>query len=57
MREDFGPDDDFEWPDNRDDMSEAEEIDWDISDFEDEKDDDDDGRHEPGCDENGTMWD
>ena len=55
MREDFGPDDDFEWPD-RDDMSEAEEIDWDISDFEDEK-DDDDGRHEPGCDENGTMWD
>ena len=57
MREDFGPDDDFEWPD-RDDMSEAEEIDWDISDFEDEKDDDDyDGRHEPGCDENGTMWD
>lgn len=32
MREYFGPDDDFEWPDNRDDMSEAEEIDWDISD-------------------------
>ncbi len=54
MREDFGPDDDYFDRDDEDDNAVTGDLD--IPDFEDDE-EDYNGRHEPGCDENGTMWD
>lgn len=46
MREDFGPDDDF-----------FDRVDEYANAVTEDDEEDYNGRHEPGCDENGTMWD